>query len=131
MILQLIPVSKISFNKKVMSILQNKQGVMIRTSDNCSYHADILVGADGAYSGVRQALYKSMVYKKIMPSVDLHTMSKGYICLVGTTDPLDPEKYPCVLEPKSRAVLVLADDRPYNVCAQAGPASKACSMDVN
>ncbi|KAF9321209.1 hypothetical protein BG003_003033 [Podila horticola] len=126
MILQLIPVSKISFNKKVMSILQNKQGVMIRTSDNCSYHADILVGADGAYSGVRQALYKSMVYKKIMPSVDLHTMSKGYICLVGTTDPLDPEKYPCVLEPKSRAVLVLADDRPYNWSAFTVPGNRIC-----
>ncbi|KAG0034492.1 hypothetical protein BGZ81_004524 [Podila clonocystis] len=126
MILQLIPENKISFNKKIMSILQNKQGVMIRTSDNCSYHGDILVGADGAYSGVRQSLYKSMVYKEIMPSVDLANMSKGYVCLVGTTDPLDPKKYPCVLEPKSRAVLVLADDRPYNWSVFTVPGNRIC-----
>lgn len=42
---------KIHYNKKVMSIEQNQDGAMIRCSDGTIYYGDILVGADGAYSG--------------------------------------------------------------------------------
>ena len=77
-----------------MSLEQNKEGVMIRCADGTTYHGDILVGADGAYSGVRQALYKRMDKAGTLPPSDLDELNKGFICMVGTTDPLDPVKYP-------------------------------------
>ncbi|KAF9123043.1 hypothetical protein BGX30_001639 [Mortierella sp. GBA39] len=94
LLLSKIPGQKIHFGKKVMSLEQNKEGVMIRCSDGTTYHGDILVGADGAYSGVRQALYKRMDKARILPPSDLEELNKGYICMVGTTRPLDPAKYP-------------------------------------
>ncbi|KAF9372250.1 hypothetical protein CPC16_002531 [Podila verticillata] len=63
----LVPAYKICMGKKILSLLQNREGVMIRCSDNTSYHADILVGADGANSGVRQSLYKSLLDKNELP----------------------------------------------------------------
>ncbi|KAG0346440.1 hypothetical protein BG005_000741, partial [Podila minutissima] len=48
------PISKerIHLGKKVLSFLQNENGVMIRCADDSSVHihGDILVGCDGAYS---------------------------------------------------------------------------------
>ncbi|KAG0009511.1 hypothetical protein BGZ81_003353, partial [Podila clonocystis] len=46
-----VPSHKIHLGKRVLSVLQNEHGVMVRCSDNQTYHGDILVGADGAYSG--------------------------------------------------------------------------------
>ncbi|KAG0007058.1 hypothetical protein BGZ65_010260 [Modicella reniformis] len=85
--------TRLHFNKRVISILQNKDGVMIRCSDGTTYHGDILVGADGAYSGVRQSLYKLMQKDNLLPYADTQELSKGFICMVGTTEPLDPVEY--------------------------------------
>ncbi|KAF9142597.1 hypothetical protein BG015_000747 [Linnemannia schmuckeri] len=93
LVLSRVPREKIHFSKKVLSMEQNKEGVMIRCSDRTTYHGDILVGADGAYSGVRQALYKRMDKAGTLPPSDLDELNKGYICMVGTTRPLDPAKY--------------------------------------
>lgn len=75
-------------------MMQNKEGVMIRCADGTTYHGDILVGADGAYSGVRQHLYKTLHEQNALPPSDAKDLSKGYICMVGTTDPMDPENTP-------------------------------------
>lgn len=71
---------------------------MIRCSDGTTYHGDILVGADGAYSGVRQGLYKLLQANGSLPKSDTETMNKGFMCLVGTTGELDPEKYAVLKE---------------------------------
>ncbi|KAF9327947.1 hypothetical protein BG006_008827 [Podila minutissima] len=60
LLLSKIPPSKIHFNKKIMFMMQNKEGVMLRFSDNTHIHGDILIGTDGAYSAVRQSLYKQL-----------------------------------------------------------------------
>ncbi|KAG0025770.1 hypothetical protein BGZ81_006858 [Podila clonocystis] len=70
LLLRQIPKEKIHMGKKVMSLFQNDNGVMIRCSDNTTHHGDILVGADGAYSGVRQNLYKALKKKKLLPNSD-------------------------------------------------------------
>ncbi|GJJ68682.1 hypothetical protein EMPS_01028 [Entomortierella parvispora] len=94
LLLSKIPAERIHYSKKVMSMIQNKEGVMIRCADGTTYHGDILVGADGAHSGVRQGLYKSLQEQDLLPASDATDMSKGFLALVGTTDPLDPEQYP-------------------------------------
>ncbi|KAF9134469.1 hypothetical protein BGW39_006929 [Mortierella sp. 14UC] len=96
MVLSRVPLEKIHFSKKVLSLEQNKEGVMIRCADGTTYHGDILVGADGAYSGVRQALYRRLAKEETLPSSDADELNKGFICMVGTTRPLDLEKYPGV-----------------------------------
>ncbi|KAG0339064.1 hypothetical protein BG000_002913 [Podila horticola] len=88
-----IPRGKILFGKKVLSTMHNSDGVMIRCSDNSSYQGDILVGADGAYSAVRQTLYKQLSRENKLPSCDEEQMSINYSIMVGTTNELDPEKY--------------------------------------
>ncbi|GJJ68651.1 hypothetical protein EMPS_00997 [Entomortierella parvispora] len=94
LLLSKVPVEKIHYNKKVMSMMQNKEGVMIRCADGTTYHGDILVGADGAHSAVRQGLYKALQEQSLLPASDATELSKGFLALVGTTDPLDPEQYP-------------------------------------
>ncbi|KAG0033182.1 hypothetical protein BGZ82_006222 [Podila clonocystis] len=94
LILSKIHPSKIHMKKKIMSILQNDEGVMIRCSDNTQYHGDIFIGADGAYSGVRQSLYKQLDDHGLFPAEDREQMQMAYICMVGTTGPLDPVNYP-------------------------------------
>ncbi|KAG0054781.1 hypothetical protein BGZ83_010457 [Gryganskiella cystojenkinii] len=114
LLLSKVPANKIHFNKKVLSIMQNKEGSFIRCADGTTYHGDILVGADGAYSAVRQSLYKQLSDKKKLPSNDNKEMNKGYTCLVGTTNPMDPEKYKIIKDGQSVFHQVIGDGTPYS-----------------
>lgn len=96
--------------KKVMSLLQNDGGVMIRCSDNSTVQGDILVGADGTYSGVRQHLYKTLKDKKLLPASDEKAMPFSCICLVGQTEVLDPEEFPGLKQHHSQWVFVVGDE---------------------
>ncbi|KAF9169341.1 hypothetical protein BGX21_002877 [Mortierella sp. AD011] len=93
-LLKRVPKQKISFKKKVLRIEEKEGKVHIHCSDNTSYTGDILVGADGAYSGVRQSMYKLMEGKGILPKVDQEDFVINYTTIVGVATPSDPEKYP-------------------------------------
>ncbi|KAG0024959.1 hypothetical protein BGZ81_007527 [Podila clonocystis] len=88
-----IPRERILLGRRVLSFVQNRDSVMVRCSDNSSYHGDILVGSDGAYSAVRQNLYQSLKKEKKLPSSDDVTLPFSCVCLVGQTVPLDPEVF--------------------------------------
>ncbi|KAF8970254.1 hypothetical protein BGZ46_010545 [Entomortierella lignicola] len=94
LLLSRIPSSKIHLGKRVVSFLQNKEGVMVRFQDRTTVHGDILVGADGAYSGVRQHLYKELDKVGKLPKSDSKPFTVGYVCMVGLTDPMDSDKFP-------------------------------------
>ena len=115
LILSHIPAKKISFNKKVVWLLQNDEGVMIRTSDNETYHGDILVGADGAFSAVRQNLYRDMAKKNVLPTSDAQSPKVDRICLVGTTRPLDAEEYPELKDKRCHFKTVIGQDKAHTV----------------
>ncbi|KAF9308438.1 hypothetical protein BG003_011107, partial [Podila horticola] len=93
-----IPRHRILLGKRVLSLTQNQDSVMVQCSDNSSYHGDILVGADGAYSAVRQNLYRNLKKDKKLPSSDDVSLPFSCICLVGQTVPLDPEEFPQLKE---------------------------------
>ncbi|KAF9931104.1 hypothetical protein BGZ65_005053 [Modicella reniformis] len=84
---------KISMSKKVLRTEEKDDKVIIYCADNTTYEGDILVGADGAYSGVRQSLYKRMEEKGILPKVDLESFSIGYVTMVGVARPQNPKRY--------------------------------------
>ncbi|KAK3807123.1 MAG: hypothetical protein JOS17DRAFT_822737 [Linnemannia elongata] len=117
---------KIHYNKKVMSIEQNQDGAMIRCSDGTIYYGDILVGADGAYSGVRQGLYRQLQKIGRLPSSDALELSKGYICMVGTTEPLNPEHYPGLDGEVSSAYQVIGKKSKYSWSAFSVPGNRIC-----
>ncbi|KAF9188238.1 hypothetical protein BGZ49_003962 [Haplosporangium sp. Z 27] len=89
-----VPAQYISFKKKVLKTEEKEGKVVIYCSDNTSYTGDIVVGADGAYSGVRQNMYKQMDAKGILCKSDMEDFSINYITMVGVATPPNPEKYP-------------------------------------
>lgn len=101
-------------NKKVLSFMQNNDGVMIRCADNQTHHGDILVGADGAYSAVRQHLYKDLKVKKLLPKSDDVPLPFNCVCLVGQTEVLDPEEFPGMKLERSHFHSILGSDE-YSV----------------
>ena len=102
-------------SKKILSILQNNEGVLIRCSDNTSYHGDILIGADGAYSAVRQSLYKSLLQKGELPKSDNVSLPFNSTCLVGETRPLDPEMFPHMKDWHAWFETTIGENKPYAV----------------
>jgi len=110
----LVPKEKILFGKRIMSIEQNAEGVMIRTSDGYFHHGDVLIGADGAYSAVRQALYRNMREKGLLPKEDDTSPPFNTFCLVGVTRPLPPGTFDNP-EGECRMEGMLYKDRPYMV----------------
>ncbi|KAK3847511.1 MAG: hypothetical protein J3R72DRAFT_431561 [Linnemannia gamsii] len=105
-----IPKHKIKFGKRVLEIRQNSGEVILRCADNSVYHGDILVGADGAYSAVRQGLYADLLSKEELPKTDNAPMGYLYDCLVGVTDPMDPIKHPDLASKFSEFQTILAKD---------------------
>ncbi|KAI7817028.1 hypothetical protein BC939DRAFT_467185 [Gamsiella multidivaricata] len=110
LMLKRIPVNKVSIAKKVLRFEEKEGRVIIHCSDNTSYEGDILVGADGAYSGVRQNLYKKMNEKGILPKSDLESLSVGFVSMVGVANPPNPEKYPQLKDNFSHYSQVLGPD---------------------
>ncbi|KAF8958828.1 hypothetical protein BGZ46_001879 [Entomortierella lignicola] len=101
---------KIAFKKKVLSTEEKEEKVIIHFSDNTSHSGDILVGADGAYSAVRQNMYKQMNAKGILPESDLGNFLINYITMVGVATPPDPEQYPQLKDENSRFNQIIFGD---------------------
>ncbi|KAF9971600.1 hypothetical protein BGZ73_005424, partial [Actinomortierella ambigua] len=57
-LLSRIPKEKIVLGRRVLSIAQSANGVLVRCGDGTNYSGDILIGADGGNSSIRQNLYK-------------------------------------------------------------------------
>ncbi|KAF8930081.1 hypothetical protein BGZ58_008479 [Dissophora ornata] len=122
-----VPAHKIHLSKKVLSFQQNKDGVMVRLQDGTNVHGDVLVGADGAHSAVRQHLYKELAAQGKLPQSDTREMLKGYICMVGTTDPLDPAKYLGLDAPRSDCNLFIGNSTsPFAWSTFTVPGNKIC-----
>ncbi|KAG0255871.1 hypothetical protein DFQ27_006012 [Actinomortierella ambigua] len=115
----LVPVDKILFSKKVLSIEQNDEGVMIRCSDNTTYHGDVLIGADGAYSTVRQLMYKQMKEVGKLPEEDDTDPPFNMHCLVGVSKPFPPGTFDCPQD-QCRYESIFFGDIPYMVICFSG-----------
>ncbi|KAF9352888.1 hypothetical protein BGX26_009326 [Mortierella sp. AD094] len=105
-----VPEHKISFKKKIINTEEKDGKVHIYCSDDTAYSGDILIGADGAYSGVRQSFYKKIDEEGVLPKSDLEDFAIGYITIVGVATPSNPEKYPQLKEEQSRFNQVLYGD---------------------
>jgi len=88
---------------------------MIRTSDGSTYEGDIVVGADGAHSAIRQCMYDQLVKENKLPRSDGTKLDLGCNCMVGVTRELDPEKYPGLKDGHAHFCTTVAYDVPHSV----------------
>ncbi|KAG0373923.1 hypothetical protein BGX24_011067, partial [Mortierella sp. AD032] len=109
-----IPKERIHMGKKILSTKQGGNGVLIRCSDGSEYEGDILVGADGAYSSVRQNLYADLKKNDRLPASDALPLPFSTVCLVGQTRPLSPSEFPDITKEDSQFINTLGGDRPYS-----------------
>ncbi|KAG0044899.1 hypothetical protein BGZ83_009832, partial [Gryganskiella cystojenkinii] len=114
LLLSKIPSDKVHMKKRVLSMTQSEDGVLIRTQDGGVHHGDILIGADGVYSAVRQNLYEMLAKENKLPKSDSQGLDVAYSCLLGTTKALDPEKYPLLKDHQSHFLQVLGKDKPHS-----------------
>ncbi|KAF9278110.1 hypothetical protein BGZ68_008769 [Mortierella alpina] len=126
LLLSKIPEHKIHLSKKVTSSTQNAEKVSITCEDGTTYTGDILVGADGAYSGVRQSMYKEAAEKGVLPKADSQNLAQGYITMVGTTDPLDPSKFPDLKDTYTHFAQMIGKGTPYTWSTFTVPGNKIC-----
>ncbi|KAF9400945.1 hypothetical protein BGX21_003111 [Mortierella sp. AD011] len=110
-----IPPGRLHMGKRVLSTAQTDFGVVIRCSDGSSFQGDILVGADGAYSSVRQCMHKSLKEKGMLPRSDSEKLKFDQHCVVGITDELSPEKFPVLKEEFSQIYGIIGKKRPYTL----------------
>ncbi|KAK3813848.1 MAG: hypothetical protein JOS17DRAFT_450579 [Linnemannia elongata] len=113
LILRQVPAHKIHFGKRVLNISEEVDKVTVYTSDNGIHEGDIIVGADGAYSAVRQRLYEKLRTEGALPKSDQEDLPFSCTCLVGQTKVLDPEVYPIVKEPHCQFLNTIGDEQPF------------------
>ncbi|KAK3836209.1 MAG: hypothetical protein J3R72DRAFT_204417 [Linnemannia gamsii] len=126
LLLSQIPPHKIHLSKKILQMQELEDGVAIHCSDKSRFVGDILVGADGAYSGVRQSLYRQLSAAKLLPKHDEEDLSMRYTCLVGTTESLSTEEFPFLGDDYSHFEIVLAKDTSESVACFTIPDNKIC-----
>ncbi|KAG9070979.1 hypothetical protein KI688_008522 [Linnemannia hyalina] len=99
--------------------------VQVRCSDGSLYLADVLVGADGASSAVRQSLFRQVKEEhgsgigshghgqKPLPKQDQEEQRYKQVALVGVTSPLNLKRYPDLGEAFSQFKVILNRHSPY------------------
>lgn len=116
LLMRQIPKERIHLGKKVLTMDQGGNGVLIRFSDRTEAEGDILVGADGAYSAVRQGLYAKLKKAGTLPPSDLLPLPFSTVCLVGQTRPLTPEEFPDIAHEQCQMRRTIGTDKMYSVC---------------
>ncbi|KAF9089234.1 hypothetical protein BGX29_012161 [Mortierella sp. GBA35] len=84
-----VPPEKIHFGRRVLNISEEEGKVAIQTADNNYYEGDIIVGADGAYSAVRQRMYERLKTEGKIPISDNEDLPFSCTCLIVQTKVLD------------------------------------------
>ncbi|KAF9127565.1 hypothetical protein BGX30_014731 [Mortierella sp. GBA39] len=109
-----IPKERIHMGKKILSTDdQGDNGITVTFSDGTTASGDILIGADGAYSAVRQNLFKRLKAHNKLPAADDVPLPYSTVCLVGQTRPLDPAVFPHLLQDDCQFINTLGENKPW------------------
>ncbi|KAG0029857.1 hypothetical protein BGZ81_003347 [Podila clonocystis] len=89
-----LPPESVHLGKRVFSYHQDDEKVVIRFMDGTKYYGHVIVGADGAYSVVREQLFLYLNYKDKLKTSEDTIDPFSSVCLVGQTEVLDPNEFP-------------------------------------
>lgn len=110
-----MPKEHIHTGKKIVGMDQNDKGVVLRFSDGTEARGDILIGADGAYSAVRNGLYEKLKEAKKLPPSDALPLPFSTICLVGQTLPITTEDFPDLKHQECLFRRIIGTEKMYSV----------------
>ncbi|KAG9071564.1 hypothetical protein KI688_005776 [Linnemannia hyalina] len=79
---------------KILSVSSDESFVTVLKDNGDTLVCDIVVGAGGTYSTVRQSIFDQMRRDKVMDSKDMEPMKCSTICLIGQTRPLNDVEFP-------------------------------------
>ncbi|KAF9097531.1 hypothetical protein BGX23_008609 [Mortierella sp. AD031] len=113
LLLSQVPPHKILFGKRVLTTLEKVDKVTVQTSDGAIYEGDIIVGADGAYSAVRQRLYETLKKEDKLPKSDQEDLPFSCTCLVGQTAPVNLDEFPQLKDPEFPFYAAIGKDKPF------------------
>ncbi|KAF9302320.1 hypothetical protein BGZ74_005523 [Mortierella antarctica] len=125
-----VPRENIILGKSFHNYDQDKKSVLVRCTDTSKYYCDILIGADGANSKVRENMYKSLEGTNVLSASDFAPSPYGCICLVGQTNVLDPEEFPDVKEEFSKNYSVVGTSSKYTWCTFITKKNTLCWMVI-
>ncbi|KAG0356291.1 hypothetical protein BGZ54_000776 [Gamsiella multidivaricata] len=154
-----VPAEKLHMGKRVASFTQSlsphqqqqEHPITITCEDGSTFHGDILVGADGAYSITRHLLYQQIEddyaaslgagFSSSSPSSSSHPccfplpdsdkepLVFTSTCLVGQTRPgLDMNKFKYVRGPDCKVGSIIGDNKPYSWSVFSMPDDSICWM---
>jgi 2-polyprenyl-6-methoxyphenol hydroxylase-like FAD-dependent oxidoreductase len=115
LILKQVPPHKIFVGHRVLNITEEDDKAVVHLSDNSTFAGDIVVGADGAYSVVRQRMYEKLRTKGELPKPDQEDLPFSCTCLIGQTGVVNPEKFPMIALPHCLFNSVHGQDKPFSV----------------
>ncbi|KAG0021543.1 hypothetical protein BGZ80_002177 [Entomortierella chlamydospora] len=120
-----VPDHKISMGKRVLRQEEHDDKVTVYCSDDTTYECSVIVGADGAYSAVRQNIYRQLDEEDKLPLSDKAPFTIGYTTMVGTASHLNPERYPELKDKRGHFRLISGNknDSSYAVTV---PDNKIC-----
>ncbi|KAF9422888.1 hypothetical protein BGZ94_008467 [Podila epigama] len=121
-----VPSHKVVRSRRVVHVDQDEKSVRVHFPDGSSFQAQVLVGADGAHSAVRQAIYTPLADKGELPRADKEPVHHNGVCLVGETKPLKVEKFPRLHDVYSSAQVVYSEKRPYYWATTTTPNNTIC-----
>ncbi|KAK3817918.1 MAG: hypothetical protein JOS17DRAFT_758051 [Linnemannia elongata] len=113
-LLSKVPPQNLHKPMRMLSMTQGENGVHIRFANGTDFEGDILVGADGAYSAVRQNLYEKLKKDKTLPVTDAKDLPFSCVCLAGHSGPLDPDKFTELKDPQCHFYNTIGTDKPYS-----------------
>ncbi|KAG0092462.1 hypothetical protein BGZ92_009741 [Podila epicladia] len=106
------------------------ESVTAHCTDGSVYTGSILVGADGARSKIRQWMYRGLDDKCLLPRSDMQPMKCEFVCLVGITEPLDPEVCPPVKDTKSVFTIMCPNNEPQTTAVMNIPDNRVAWMVI-
>ncbi|KAF9198873.1 hypothetical protein BGZ49_000188 [Haplosporangium sp. Z 27] len=121
-----VPKHRISMGKKVLNTKEENDKVTVFCSDDTTYECRIIVGADGAYSTVRQSMYQQLEEDRKLPLSDKDGFSIGYVNLVGVARPSNPEKYPELSDDERAHFRLLIGNKSDSSCTVTVPDNQIC-----